>query len=252
MATPNENNETDRINKVYQQYYQSAAVCGRWSQANAGNQAILKQRTGVLGQILGGNGLLPLEGHRILDIGCGDGGVLASFTQWGAMANNLYGVELRPESIVLARQKYPDCHFRQANAEQLDFAPEYFDLVLLFTVFSSILNEQMRLNIAEEVQRVLKPGGAVLWYDFRYNNPYNQNVRGITQQTIQACFPDFGLSLCKLTVLPPLARRLGRTTPWLYPLLSAIPVLQTHYAGLLVKPHKTSANLLDNDAVILH
>jgi ubiquinone/menaquinone biosynthesis C-methylase UbiE len=236
MATPNESNETDRINKVYQQYYQSAAVCGRWSPANAGNQAILKQRASVLGQILGANGLLPLGGRRILDIGCGDGAVLASFTQWGALPNKLYGVELRPESVEVARQKHPDCHIQQANAEQLDFAPDYFDLVLMFTVFSSILNEQMRLNIARQVQRVLKPGGAVLWYDLRYNNPYNKNVRGMTIQTIQSCFPSFSLSLHKLTLLPPLARRLGHATPVLYPVLSAIPVLRTHYAGLLVKP----------------
>ena len=136
----------------------------------------------------------------------------------------------------MIRSKWPALSPLQcANAEQLGFPDTSFDLVLLFTVFSSILNEQMSCNVAYEVSRVLRPGGAVLWYDFRYNNPRNPNVRGMTKRYIETLFPGLHMRLHTITLLPPLARRLGRLTPVLYPVLAAIPPLRTHYLGVLVK-----------------
>lgn len=90
-----------------------------------------------------------------------------------------------------------------------------------------------------EVNRVLKPGGAIVWYDFIYNNPSNPHVRGISHTAIQKLFPQFRLILHKITLLPPLARRLGPFTPYLYPLLAAIPWFRTHYLGLLIKDGKS-------------
>lgn len=170
----------------------------------------------------------------MLDIGCGHGGVLASLVDLGAPACNLYGIDLLPDRIEAARRAYPDICFACGNAEHLDFPDAYFDLVLLFTVFSSILDDGMAHNVAREACRVLKPGGAVLWYDFRYNNPWNPRVRGITRQQIHQLFPGLEMHLCTITLMPPLARRLGRLTPVLYPLLAAIPPLRTHYLGLLI------------------
>jgi hypothetical protein len=97
----------------------------------------------------------------------------------------------------------------------------------------------MAHNVAREACRVLKPGGAVLWYDFRYNNPWNPHVRGITRQQIHQLFPGLEMDLRTITLLPPLARHLGRMTPILYPLLAAIPPLRTHYLGLLIKPKRS-------------
>ena len=37
----------------------------------------------------------------------------------------------------------------------------------------------MKQKVAAEMLRVVKPQGLILWYDFRYNNPRNSNVRGI-------------------------------------------------------------------------
>jgi hypothetical protein len=101
----------------------------------------------------------------------------------------------------------------------------------------------MAHNVAKEVCRVLKdpdlesrkPGGVVLWYDFRYNNPWNPHTRRMTRQYIRQFFPDFKLRLRAITLLPPVARRLGDLTPLLYPLLAFVPFLRTHYLGLLVK-----------------
>ena len=174
-------------------------------------------------------------------MGCGSGKVLASLLALGAQPENLCGVDLLPDRIAEAQQRYPALQFQCANAEHLDFPDDHFDLVLLFTVFSSILDGQMARNVAHEVSRVLRPSGAVLWYDFRYNNPRNPNVRGITLARIHHLFPELEMHLRTITLLPPLARRLGRLTPMLYPLLAAIPPLRTHYLGLLVKPTSAAA-----------
>ena len=141
-----------------------------------------------------------------------------------------------------ARQRYPAYHFAHANAEQLEFEAATFDFVLLFTVMSSILDEKMANNVAREIRRVLKPGGAVVWYDLRYSNPINTNVRGINRSAIRALFPRFAINVRTVTVLPPLARRLGAATDRLYPVLTHLPCLRTHYLGLLAKPASAEEN----------
>jgi ubiquinone/menaquinone biosynthesis C-methylase UbiE len=145
-------------------------------------------------------------------------------------------VDLLPDRIEEARERYPDLRFIPANAEALDFPDASFDLVLFFTVFSSILDAGMRARVAREAGRVLRPGGAVLWYDFRVDSPSNPNVRGIRRDAVLDLFPGYDASLRSVTLLPPLARRLGALTRALYPALAALPFLRTHWAGVLVKP----------------
>jgi hypothetical protein len=48
-----------------------------------------------------------------------------------------------------------------------------------FTVFTSILDKDMKRNIAAEMLRVLKPKGVIIWYDYFVNNPKNSDVRGV-------------------------------------------------------------------------
>jgi len=227
--------EIQRLVEVYRSYGESRAIQGRWDDGNPGNRAILRERQRAVRSWLAAHSMVPLAGRQILEVGCGSGRVLAGLLELGARPENLHGVDLLPERIAVARQHHPDIDFQLANAEELGFADAQFDLVLLFTVFSSILDDAMAHNIAREVIRVLKPGGAVVWYDLRYDNPRNPNVRGMPATAVRALFPGFDLHIHTVTLLPPLARRLGRATPVLYPALALIPALRTHYLGLLVK-----------------
>jgi hypothetical protein len=83
--------------------------------------------------------------------------------------------------------------------------------------------------------RVLQPDGAVVWYDFRFNNPQNPHIRGMSKRAIQNLFPGYRMKLHKITVLPQLARRLGRWKQIPYPALSTIPLLRTPYMSLIRK-----------------
>jgi ubiquinone/menaquinone biosynthesis C-methylase UbiE len=225
-----------RLNAVYRTYSERELGSSKWSPANRGNQAIVQERDRILRRMLDNSGFCPLGDRRILDIGCGAGSVLANLQRGGARPENLVGVDLLAERIRIARERFPQISFYQANAEALPFPDGAFDLALLFTALSSILSEEMRQNVATETQRVLRPGGAIVWYDFRYNSPFNPNVRGLGRRWIRKLFPEFLRRLRSLTVAPPLARRLGVFTDLLYPLLARIPFLRTHYLGLLIKP----------------
>lgn len=228
--------EVQRLKAVYQGYAASGFARSKWSAANRGNQAMLREREAVLLDLLSAPHVLPLSQCRILDLGCGTGELLRRFQAWGARAPNLYGIDLLPERIQSARQAHPGIQFQVANAEALPWGSCFFDLVSVFTVFTSILNPGMAANAAREIHRVLAPGGSVIWYDFRWDNPLNPAVKGLSRKGIQQLFPGFRLDLRSISLAPPLARRLGPMTSLLYRPLASLPFLRSHLLGLLVKP----------------
>ena len=231
-----EDMELERLRDVYDDYSSSPDVAARWSMDNPGNRAIITERDNRILALLRRGGLVPLTSARILDVGCGEGRTLGTLRSWGAEARNLAGIDLLPTSIDGARLMQPDVEFLCGNAADLPFADGSFDLVVVSTVFSSILEPGLAKAISDSITRVLRPGGSVLLYDFRYRNPSNKHVHGVGRAEIAALFPGFVANLELVTLLPPLARRLGPLTPALYPVLAAIPRLRTHHVGLLEKP----------------
>jgi len=227
-------NETERIARAYQEMEARAGL--RWSLANAGNRSMLAERRRIFRDLLEHAGWLPLGEKRALEIGAGTGTELAWLLEVGAVPANLVGVELLANRVATARHAFPNIQFRQANAERLEDADGTYDLVLAITLFSSILDRAMAANVAGEITRVLKPGGALLWYDVRYDSVSNRNVRAVTAARVRDLFPSLRGEVRTLTLLPPLARRLGPLTGAGYPVLSALPPLRSHLLGLLRKP----------------
>ncbi|GIV70496.1 MAG: hypothetical protein KatS3mg087_2069 [Patescibacteria group bacterium] len=229
--------EIERIRRTYQHYQEANFADKLWSANNPGNRRIIAERTIALQKLLTQADLLPLTHFYILDVGCGNGDVLAEFLKWGAQPAHLFGVELLESRIHSAKQRHPSFHFTHGNAECLPYKDSFFNIVIFFTVFSSILDARMRINIAQEANRVLKPGGAVLWYDFRYRNPRNPNTLPMGREQLLHLFPGYRTQLMSVTLLPPLARKLGRMTGRFYPLLAKLSFLRTHYIGLMTKPN---------------
>jgi len=229
-------NEAERIAGVYRE--PALRDGARWDLRNPGNRAILAERRDHMKRLLQRQGWLPLGDRKVLDVGCGGGAELAWFRELGT--SSLTGIDLLPERVEAARKAYPDIDFRVANAEHLEFPDQSFDVVLAFTLFTSILDPQMAANVAREIQRVLRGGGGLLWYDFRYDNPANKNVRGVGARRVRELFGDLEGQLETVTVIPPLARRLGPLTAAGYPLLAALPPMRSHLLGLLLKPAKNA------------
>jgi ubiquinone/menaquinone biosynthesis C-methylase UbiE len=230
--------EIARIEQVYQGYRDAGLGATRWSEHNAGNREIVAERRRVVGELLRAHGYASLGGRRVLDVGCGGGDVLADFQAFGAAAQNLYGVELLAQRAQAAQARHPELQIAQANAAHLAFGDETFDLVVFFTVFSSVLRAELRREMAAEALRVLRPQGAVVWYDLRIPNPRNPNIEPLGRGEIGALFPHLTPHLRTATVLPPLARRLGKSTAIMYPSLGVFPWLRTHYIGLLIKERR--------------
>ncbi len=228
--------EFDRVQRVYADYAARGLSDSKWSLSNRGNCAIYSERSRAVTEMLGQTGIMPLSGKKVLEIGCGSGRVLRELIGLGANPGLMSGIDLLADRIELARRALPEVDLRLADARSLPFASESFDLLVLFTVFSSILDWEVVRRVAEEVCRVLKRGGAVLFYDFRFNNPRNPNVRGIKRSEVETYFHGFRPCWKTLTVLPPLARKLGVFAPFVYPLLASVPILRTHLLGVLLKP----------------
>jgi len=177
-----------------------------------------------------------LERERVLDVGCGSGFWLRQFIQWGAKPKNLFGVDLLPERIQMGDELCPKgVTLRCRDASNLEFEDGSFDLILQFTVFTSILDSEMKRKVATEMSRVLKPGGAILWYDYFVSNPFNPDVLGVTRKEISQLFPGLSIFLRRITLAPPLARTLGPISPALYRAMSVFKPLCTHYLGFFEK-----------------
>jgi SAM-dependent methyltransferase/ribosomal protein S18 acetylase RimI-like enzyme len=184
---------------------------------------------------------MPLEERRILEVGCGTGFRLRQFVKWGARPENLFGVELLADALDEARHLCPSrITFRCGDAARLDWPDATFDVVIQSMAFTSILDPQMKRQVAEEMLRVLKPEGFIFWYDFLVDNPRNPDVRGVAKPEIRELFPGCEIELKRITLAPPVARAVAPFVPSLYHVLATIPLLRTHYLGMI---HKSAQDI---------
>ncbi len=182
-------------------------------------------------------GVFPKAGDPVLEIGYGRLGWLADLLGWGLRCFDLHGIELDRNRAEVARAAFPGADLRVGDAASMAWADGSFELVVASTVFTSILDPAVRNAVAAEAVRVLRPGGALLWYDFRVDNPANPNVRGIGRGELETLFPDLAHHVRSVTLAPPLARRVAPVSWALATALESIPMLRTHLLGVLVKKH---------------
>ena len=209
---------------------------------------ILQQRARLAVAQFARLGLTPLTGKRILEVGCGRGGWLPFFEDCGVAREDLAGIDLdlaRVEGAARRLCAHRDEHgrvlaggadIRCGDATALPWGDGTFDLVVQSTLFTSILDNDVKRTLAAEMVRVLRPGGVIVWYDLIYNNPANPSVRGIGRREIRSYFPTCRPRLHRVTLAPPIARRLVPFSWLTAVLLESLCVLNTHYFGLLRKP----------------
>jgi ubiquinone/menaquinone biosynthesis C-methylase UbiE len=102
--------------------------------------------------------------REVLEIGCGVGHT-AHFLR-GEFDFSLHGVDIDAEQIAKATQAYggdPKLRFHVADATALWFSDASFDTVVAQNTLHHISRWESAL---EEVARVLRPGGLLVWQDF--------------------------------------------------------------------------------------
>jgi ubiquinone/menaquinone biosynthesis C-methylase UbiE len=224
--------ETERLKAAYER-----RQCGDlYSWFNPGHLFLMQERELRTLTLLRGLGLSRLEEQKILEVGCGTGYWLGEFIKWGARPENLTGIDLLPERLATAQSILSaKVGLVQANATHLPFSPAKFDLVLQSTVFTSILDAAMKQAVAEEMLRVMKPQGLILWYDYHCNNPRNKDVRGVKKREIHELFSGCRIELQRITLAPPLTRLLAPYSSQLCALLEKLRIFNTHYLGVIRK-----------------
>jgi SAM-dependent methyltransferase len=209
----------------------------RYSSFEPGHLFIMQERERAVLRALSRHGVEELGPLRILEIGCGDANWLRDLVRWGASPERLVGVDVLPGRLREAVRKGPPATgFALACGEALPFPADTFDLVIQSTVFTSILDPAVRIEVAGEMRRVLRPGGRVVWYDFHVQNPANPDVRAVGRGELRRLFPGCRIDVRRVTLAPPIVRRAARWSWLACLLLSQIPLLRTHSLAVITKP----------------
>ncbi len=197
---------------------------------------LTQRRERMLFRLLARAGVTSLNDLRILDVGCAAGEWLLRFIAYGAQVHNVFGVELRSNSLQGIWKRLPRLHLINGDGASLPFPDASFDLVHQATVLTSVLDSSVRRRIATEMMRVVRPDGLIVWFDMRYSNPKNPDIRGVGLRELRALFPGCRMSLRSVSLVPALARRVA---PWSYTLarmLEFLGPLRIHYLAVIHPP----------------
>jgi len=93
----------------------------------------------------------PLEGKRILDVGCGVGAFVRRLREF---SDEVYGVDVDQERVREGASQLPNLAL--SLGEYLPFADDTFDVILLHEVIEHVTDDLATLR---EVRRVLRPDG---------------------------------------------------------------------------------------------
>jgi SAM-dependent methyltransferase len=228
-------NDIEREASRVRAAYAERAVLGldaRYDYWKPHNLYIYQARERAFLDVLRRANYLPLVGRDVLDVGCGDGTLLSELLRYGAEPSRLHGVDLLSERVDKARERLPGALIDLGDAQTLDFPDARFDLVLGFTLLSSVTDSEARRRVAAEMLRVAKPGGRIVLYDF-WINPTNRRAHPIGRSEVRRLFPEHDIEFRDATLAPPIVRLLahrpgGRLA---LSLLEVIPFLQTHYVA---------------------
>ena len=226
---------SDEVDAIRERYARRTGI-NIYSPLRPEVQLAWAERQYATADLLRNHSSKPLDNMTLLDLGCGNGGNLLDFLRLGFRPENLRGLELLDERVSAARAILPDSlRVDAGDALKSQIAPRSIDIVFQSVVFSSILSEEFQMQLASKVWDWIAPGGGMLWYDFVYDNPANKDVVGVKLKRIQELFPDGKIDYRRITLAPPLSRRLA---PWgkiPISMLGSLKFLNTHIMAWIGK-----------------
>ena len=228
--------ELQRIQQEYEKREHNILYQKLYSALNEANLYEKQSRERAVMALLRRRRLLNFQELSLLDVGCGEGQELLRWITYGVAPELCAGIDLVSASIDRARGRIPQLvELHTGSASKLCYANDRFDIVTVFTVFSSILDIQMQQSIAREMLRVLRPTGMIIWYDF-WLNPTNKATCGIRLKEIKRLFPQCTYDATLVTLAPPIARVVAKRSFLLASLLELLP-LRTHWlVGIKPQP----------------
>lgn len=137
-------------------------------------------------------------GRRLLDFGCGTGEFLDMALERGFDA---YGVDLAPDSIELARQRFGDRAWCGSPLDVPALAEGGFDVITLWSVIAHFADPLEQL---QQLRSLLAPGGALLVYTV---NAQSLELKAYRHDW--GCFDENHLLFWEPETLTPLLRKAG-------------------------------------------
>ena len=102
---------------------------------------------------------------RVLDVGCGTGQSRRIYARQAAF---YAGIDLSHGALRLARHRFGDAHWLQADGSRLPFRDGTFDVVALSSVLQHVPDMS---GVLSAVSRVVRPGGLVFAFDPNVRHP---------------------------------------------------------------------------------
>ena len=124
---------------------------------------------------------LPLQGQRVLDIGCGSGGLVRFMTREGARVTGLEASENQLKRA-LGADAAGDEDYISGVGEDLPFPDRSFDAVIFFNSLHHVPVEHQGTALAEAL-RVLKSGGEVYVLEPLAEGAFFEMMRPVEDET---------------------------------------------------------------------
>ncbi len=143
----------------------------------------------VIDAILTGAGVRP--GIRVLDVACGTGVLFSDYLARGV--TDLTAIDISPEMVRLAREKFPQVQVLCGDVEQYPF-PGKFDLIMVYNAFPHFPDPE---HLIKALSSLLNPGGTLTvahgmsrhQIDHRHEGPASKVSRGLLHEdTLAAIF----------------------------------------------------------------
>jgi ubiquinone/menaquinone biosynthesis C-methylase UbiE len=168
---------------------------------------------------------------RVLEVGCGSGRLLLLLREM-EIGRKLFGCDIKKDELdgklttlgIALVVNPPDV---------LAFGDARFDMIVQSVVFSSVPDADVRTKLAREMDRVLAPGGVILWFDVIKTRG---NLVGFYRKEIGKLFPGYAMQGFRCGLNYRLAASLAYKSQALVTLAEAMPFWRSHWALILTKP----------------
>lgn len=168
---------------------------------------------------------LDKQTWKILDVGCGAGFSLQRLLIWGLEPERLYGIDISARLIERGLRRLPALHLEQGDASAMHYATGSFEMVMESTMFVQLTDPEMSASIAQEMIRVVKPGGYIVLTDWRYSFG-RKGYDALSTGRIEKLFGVGSLTkrVCRThgALIPPLGRFLSKYFSSAYFLVSRV------------------------------
>jgi ubiquinone/menaquinone biosynthesis C-methylase UbiE len=157
---------------------------------------------------------------KVLDVGCGDGSSLLPFLRLGFDPSNLVGVDIRDEKIRDAQARYPGLRFQCADASNLSYPGEMFDIVQESMIFLQIPDDDLSMRIAREMLRITKVRGHIVLSDWRFGKIGSREFNPMNMKRISHLFKVGAETIVRTVfrgaLVPPVGRFFSKNVPSMY------------------------------------